>query len=621
MRMPQGKTNDGSTQSVLSLLGAVFLIVCFHLVGRQFLDGYVLDLGNIAFPSARYSFFLLLYSMFGTCAAALLTIGLARMWGVGKAEDHWLRAWRSGPDAWWIGVGMLAGFLIPAVIRWLVLDGARITDDESAYRFAAECLASGRLYVESPPMKLFFDNAWMINDGKFYSHYFLGWPLLLVPGVWLGISGYMNAVYSALTVPAVFLSLRRAFGSSWAKLGVIIFLASPMGMVAAATEMSHTTCVMCLIWLTWLVLRSQDADAPLWTHVAVALTFSAAFFNRPLAALGIGAPLLICWLIGVLRHESPGRWRAVGVFTVTALTMGLLFVLVNYAQNGSLFKVAYVRYLEYSAQNDFRFSSWHGGADEKLFSPDDLGRATATTGVGILRINYALFGWPLTGLLILLSPRSPLRGLAWFMIFSFLLLHFFYRDVGIDSYGPVHYSELSWPMLVLLVGAFRGLSAWGAGGRLPVPGGRSLGGWLAAAMILVALVCYVPVRFTALRRIAANVNLPTKALEDSGLTDAVIFYYKGWTKRELIAPTNHFVFWRPNNDPDLKNDVLWANHLTVDYDKQLMGLFPNKTGYVMGWDEQGRPRFVRLDSLAPGSIPNGVMGGSSQMPHDEEQSP
>ena len=104
-------------------------------------------------------------------------------------------------------------------------------------------LATGRLWADSHPLKEFFDRVFMINDGKFYGQYFIGWPALMVPGVWVGAVGYMNAVYSALTVPPLFGIARRMGGSSAARVALLLFLASPMLMVGAATEMSHPSCL------------------------------------------------------------------------------------------------------------------------------------------------------------------------------------------------------------------------------------------------------------------------------------------------------------------------------------------------------------------------------------------
>jgi hypothetical protein len=228
-------------------LGAIASLAAFYAFGAEFLDGFVLDFGSITYPSVRYAFFLLFWMFLGSSCVVFLTLGIARTVSAGRMRGltRWTGASR---DARWLTLGALAGLAIPVFIRRFVLEGAPMADDESGYRFMAECLASGRLMAPSPPMKLFFDNVFMINDGHLYAEYFLGWPALMLPGLLLGIPGYMNAIYSALTVPGLFFVIRRVAGSGWAKLGIVLYLVAPLLMVGAATGLSHTTCIFALVW-------------------------------------------------------------------------------------------------------------------------------------------------------------------------------------------------------------------------------------------------------------------------------------------------------------------------------------------------------------------------------------
>jgi hypothetical protein len=117
--------------------------------------------------------------------------------------------------------------------------------------------------------------------------------------------------------------------------------------VGAATELAQASCIMALAWMTWFVFRSRDEGATRWSHASVAFTFSVAFFNRPLSALGIGLPLLIWWLLGLRqlpRREAAGSLMA---FVAPALVMGGLFPTINKLQNGSFAITSYQRYHTY----------------------------------------------------------------------------------------------------------------------------------------------------------------------------------------------------------------------------------------------------------------------------------
>jgi hypothetical protein len=131
--------------------------------------------------------------------------------------------------------------------------------------------------------------------------------------------------------------------------------------------------------------------------------------------------------------------------------------------------------------------------------------------------------------------------------------------------------------------------------------------WM-AALVLVALAGYVPVRFGAIARMADNINMPGEAVSRAGLHKAVVFTLEPFAPNCRSAPTRHFVFFWPNNDPDLANDVLWANHLSVEQDQQLMKEFPERRGYVMVWMRPCVVRLLPLDGLAPDDVPDALMG-------------
>ncbi len=97
-------------------------------------------------------------------------------------------------------------------------------------------------------------------------------------------------------------------------------------------------------------------------------------------------------------------------------------------------------------------------------------------------------------------------------------------------------------------------------------------------------------RLHALSIIASSVNAPEDALKARGISHAVIFTAGLFVDQQCIAPTRHFVYFRPNNDPGLRNDILWANHLGWQEDMGLMKWFPGRTPYLMTWNEC-RPRF------------------------------
>jgi hypothetical protein len=342
---------------------ATLTLIIFWSVGAQFLDWFSLDLGSITTMSAGYTYFLLFWCLFGAIAAVFFTLAFAHLAGADWAQETYAQL-RATSDRHLMLAFSAIAFALPALLYWRLFQGVHLTDDESVYRFSAELLASGRLYADSPPMKLFFDHVFMINDGKFYSQYFMGWPALLAPWVALRVPELANPMYSALTVPAIFLTLRELAGRRCAVIGVLLFLSAPMIHFTAATQLSHTSCLFALAWMTYLTLRANRGDSSWWLHPGIAVTFSVAFFIRPTVALGMGVPLLFVWAVSIRRISPQQRLGAVLGFAAPALLFGGAFFAVNALQNGSIGYVAYQRAADYARENGFHFSAWSSLSDD-----------------------------------------------------------------------------------------------------------------------------------------------------------------------------------------------------------------------------------------------------------------
>jgi hypothetical protein len=131
------------------------------------------------------------------------------------------------------------------------------------------------------------------------------------------------------------------------------------------------------------------------------------------------------------------------------------------------------------------------------------------------------------------------------------------------------------------------------------------------SVTLVAFGGYVPIRAAAIHRVAEGVRQPFDAIEQANLGRVVIFAPRPFIPRCATAPVGHFVFFRPTNDPDLENDVLWVNSLSLAEDKELMRTqFPDRTGYAMQWTDDCRLTFGDLSRLQELPIDGAEPGGT-----------
>ena len=592
------------------------LLLGFHVtVSRELLGDTALDLGrSFNAPTQGLGRYLAFWLFFGGLAAVSLTRGLHLLLAPRVAALR--EVWAAGSDRKWLVYGTVFAVLVPAALRTFLLEGLPITDDEGAYRFMAQMVARGRSWVESPPLGLFFDNRFLVNDGKMYAHYFLGWPALMVPGIWLGLGGFVNAFYAAAAVPPLFWTARRIAGSAWARVALGLYLLSPMVMVAAATELSHTSCITALAWFGWCCLRAEDDDSRLGHHAGAALAFSIAFFIRPTSALGVGLPFLLRWAWcrwHELRRGQRGEsLRRVVAFALPASALATLFLAINVDQTGSPFTVAYQRAFEYARDNDFRFSPWPG--EEQAFTEMQwvsAGYSLAVAGTAFFRLNLALFGWPISLLFALVAGRGPIRNLLAASVVCFFALHALAHNVGIDTFAPMHYVELAWPLLLLTVAGLDRSTRWLAELRGPATTGlAATPALLAIALTVVTAAAYLPFRLGVIARIVDDVARPYEALAEAEIERGVIFASDPFVAYCAHRPTRGWVFARPNNDPWLENDVLWVNHLSQGKNRLLMErLFPDRRGYVMVWDRACRVAYLPLDQLPPGTVPDAPVEG------------
>ena len=594
------------------LAAAAIALLAYYLAGDALLGGFGLDLGSLNFPTPRYITFVAFWALFGGVAATLLALALARRLGTASHIEKLTAQCRAVPEWRFTAWTSAAAFAIPLVLRFRVLEGAPLADDEGAYRFAAELLASGRLWVPSPELKLFFDQNFMINDGRLYPVYFLGWPAMLAIGVLTGAPAVVNPLLSALTVPALMRVLRQFVGPTWAMGGILLFLSAPFLQIAAATQLSHTSCLMALSWCLAMYVRTTAADAPLRAHAGFAFFLALAFCIRPQSAVALALPLVVSWGIALRRLEPKLRIRAAVAFLVPSAVLAALFLSALWAQNGSPWRVGYAQYNRYITANDFRFTSF---VLEDLttvagFDFTQMAGAVARSAAGMFRLNFDLFGWPSSFAFIVLGLPVLAAGarIAWAMAGSYLLLMLFQRDWGIDTFGPLHAFELSLPILVLTVVGARNMSArltWReADGASRSWQWAALPPSLFVAFIACAWLGFVPVRLQGVRQVAAHVNVALQAPQKAGLRHAVIFAPWPFAPSCILIP-QHFVLFRPANDPDLRNDVLWVNHVDLESDRRLLETLPGRTGYLMQWTPTCEVSVRPLATLTPDEVPAG----------------
>ena len=587
----RGPRQSVSYEGYLFILLGVISLVAFLQIGNASLDNYRQSLFFFNIPDVKYTYFMLLWSGLGGSGAILLAIGFSKL----KSTSSIKLLNQQVNNYSFLIVFSLLTFIIPLFLNVFVFDGAYLTDDESAYEYSARAIVNGSLYFDSPESKLFYDRAFMINDGKFYSQYFLGWPALFALGIKFGIASFINPILSALSILPIYKIATHFVRVKWAKLIVVLFMTSPSVILMASTKLSHTSCVFALLWCSYHYLQIHKDASAVKNHSLFAIFFSIAFFIRPLSALALALPLLLIWANSLLSGNL--STKQILSFIIPAIFFSGAFLLVNDVQNGSIGKVAYQRSIEYDIENKFRFSP--RTSDIKIDKVANLtlkspGRILETISIATIRHNFAIQGWPLFLVFAIFALKRKYI-LAWSMLISYSIFHININDAGFGSIAPVHFFEQIWLWMILVVAGLRELNlllkCMARGLPRCLDSTKKLRIFsanfipiLVFCLITLSMVFYWPMRISALQTLTAASNYPIRKAEKTLRKPTIIFSNRPFVSPCISYPARLSMYYRPNSLPMFNEDILWVNNVGIEKNLEFLKQFPERHAYLMIWN-------------------------------------
>jgi hypothetical protein len=515
--------------------------------------------------------FLLYYLLFGLPAIALLTAALSESVGP-RLLDAFDRAATLPPREVSAAVFCASAltFLLVTAVRFGLLKDAPISDDEHAYAFMGQLFASGRIYVPSlpPTLRPFLDNQFIVNDGKMYGIYFPGHPIALAIGERLHVLGWVPTVSATLTVPLAFGVARRIFGQRAALLTLPLLLVSPYFLFPSATLLAHSTAAVLLMAFVYAILRLRETPHLIRWWVVAGVALSWATLTRPFS----GPIFAVPWLVWLVADLWP-RWnrRVMGgamVFClIGASALGLLLAY-QYVLSGSPFVSGY--------QTFSRMHHWGliGKALEARAPLPSIHELMFT----LARMNFWLFGWPASVLLILFCNRNAGGRRLLTSVAYVLLLYAAISAATIHPVGPVHYSELAGSMVILSASGLERLIELARGATMP---GRMARVVVTAPLVAVlcALATFYPVYGGSLRASADLTRAPYELLAERGVDRALVFVH---SLPALYVSPYSWAYYRRNNSPDLTDPILFVNYLGPEKNKELMRLFPDRPAFAVG---------------------------------------
>ena len=98
----------------------------------------------------------------------------------------------------------------------------------------------------------------MVNNGKFYSWAPPGWPLLLLPGVLLGVPWLVNPVLGALTLLVVYRLGELVYDRATSLLALFFMLFSPFFLLHSASYFAHPSSLLFIALCVFFYARGIE---------------------------------------------------------------------------------------------------------------------------------------------------------------------------------------------------------------------------------------------------------------------------------------------------------------------------------------------------------------------------
>ena len=442
-------------------------------------------------------------------------------------------------------------FVAAVCVHVFVLERFPNSGDEYAYLWQASAFADGAVTAATPePQDAFRLSHIGDVDGRRFSKYPPGWPLLLAAGVLAGVPGLVNPLLAALALAGIY-----RLGCSWigrrpATLGILVTLIAPFFLLNAGSYHSHPSCLFAItalaLALTWAAER--PGSRPLMIAGA---SFGLAVLIRPYTALLFAVPLLAAFAPDLLRTRR--RWLHLLWFVVGGIPFALFLLNVNLAVTGTWWTLAWS---QYDASETLGFGAYG----------HTLLQGVKTTvrlcGEGALYTSF--FG---AILVVLAGGRAfPHRRLLWVLLFAPVLGYLFWWSHGGNRYGPRFYFEALLPFSLLAGVGLDRLSTW--------PRFRALAG----AGACVAVVTFAVLSVSEHRQIHARRDV-YRTVDAAALTNAVVLLTTASSDMVRTDLTR--------NPPEFARARVLFGLSRGAFDREVQEAYPDRTVYRYRWDPEG----------------------------------
>lgn len=468
-----------------------------------------------------------------------------------------LADWCASHRAIMVLVAAPAFTALVAAIGRLILHDFPNSGDEYAYLYQASTLASGRFWNTGFPLPDFFAFNYLIQmDGKEYSSFPVGWPLLLALAMRLHVPAWLvNPILGTLSLLLIATLGARLHNLRVGVLAAAITAVSGFFLFNAASYFSHTFCSVLV--LAAACLAAREDRTPWWVPALVGFALGWAVLARYFTGVICAVPVLVLLCRSGVPIVRTLIWCAIG-----GVPWVLVLAAYNIALNGSPSDLTTL---------PSTVGLW--------FAPKFAMRGADILSTQMLRL--VLWTPPLLLFLYIYylarADRSVRRGLIDWMPVLMAAALYSYAERGGNQYGPRFYFE-TFPFLVLFTTAsvFREAELGQKSRR-----DRVAFGLMAASAIVMPLSFAVHAIIE--HRVVSERMDPYRMVAAAGLADAIVLIRGRVGTTRSMGPLD-----LTRNGIDHEGRVLYALDVAPEINCQLRTRYPERSLYLYAWDVAAR---------------------------------
>jgi hypothetical protein len=462
---------------------------------------------------------------------------------------------------------LIAGFLFHGKDSSYVISTAL---DPISYFIQAKIFAAGHINVPSHELKDFFTTGYFINNGKYFSKYFPGWPLLLSIGVVSGLPWIINPILGILTLFVIYLIGKEIYDRTTGLFAAVLLIVSYNYYILTPEYMSEPSSLFFSSLFFYLMVKTQKEPKILLSSLA-GLSLGILFLIRPFSAVAIALPVLVYFFFS---SASNRRDKLISLTSVvlTFLPIFCIFLLYNYHQTGSIFLTP----MEYYNPRDilgFGLRSRDVFMKAIYYSPFD---ALKNVSISLALLNWdAVLFLSVFIILVIINKKNKWDILLFAIVSLVVLLHIFY------FVSDIRYYYASFFALFLLAGRGINLTSISYAKIFRGHTVKNLNNVILLFILTASIVIIIsPHKLFSRNAAYGQLRDPFNIVEKNNLNNAVVFL-------KTVPEGYNNVTYYIQNPLDFDGKVLFAKDLK-EKNIELMGYYSQKEFYYYDFDRKSR---------------------------------